>query len=93
LSVHRAIAVKGVLSRAGIAPVRLSVAGYGQFRPVVPNDSQGARANRRVEIFLVPYSYTAVEAVAADEPAASPEPDAATAAAPEAGDTEPEAFK
>lgn len=55
LSVHRAIAVRGVLENAGVAPGRTSVAGYGQYRPVVPNPARGgAEANRRVEIFLQP---------------------------------------
>lgn len=53
LSVHRAIGVKDVLLKAGVAPVRMSVAGYGQFRPVVANGPKGAEGNRRVEIFLV----------------------------------------
>jgi len=38
----------------GIEPVRIMVAGYGEFRPVVPNGSNGAAANRRVEVFLLP---------------------------------------
>ena len=93
LSVHRAIAVKDTLSRAGITPVRLSVAGYGQFRPIAPNTSQGERANRRVEIFLVPYSYTSVEPLAEDEPSTSPEPDSKSATAEDPADTEAEPFK
>jgi chemotaxis protein MotB len=52
LSVHRAIAVRDALTRAGVDPVRFQVAGYGPFRPIVPNDPRGAAENRRVEIFL-----------------------------------------
>jgi len=53
LSVHRAIAVKDVLQKAGVAPVRMNVSGYGEYRPIAPNGPKGAEANRRVEIFLV----------------------------------------
>ncbi len=55
LSVHRAIAVRTALVEAGIDPVRVEVSGYGQYRPIVANDSKGAAAaNRRVEIFILP---------------------------------------
>jgi chemotaxis protein MotB len=54
LSVHRAISVQKSLVDAGINPVRIQVAGYGEFRPLVPNRSGGTRENRRVEIFLLP---------------------------------------
>ena len=54
LSVHRSIAVKDALARAGVPNERLGVMGYGEHRPAVPNPSRGgAEANRRVEIFLV----------------------------------------
>lgn len=53
LSVFRAIAVKDVLEKTGIQPSRFLVAGYGQYHPIVPNGSRGARQNRRVEIYLV----------------------------------------
>lgn len=55
LSVHRAISVGDGLSNSGVSPMRIQVAGYGEFRPVVPNPPRGGAAqNRRVEIFLVP---------------------------------------
>lgn len=54
LSAHRAIAVRDVIVQAGVEPVRIQVAGYGEFRPVVANGAQGAAANRRVELFLLP---------------------------------------
>ena len=58
LSVHRAISVRDAIVGAGVAAGRCSVAGWGEFRPVVPNPAAGgARANRRVEIFLVPSAY------------------------------------
>ncbi len=49
LSVHRAIAVQGVLVKGGLPAARTGVAGYGQHRPI-----SGDRArNRRVEVFVV----------------------------------------
>ncbi len=53
LSVHRAISVMQELRKAGVPSTRMSVMGYGEHRPVVPNGPQGAEANRRVEIYLV----------------------------------------
>lgn len=49
LSVHRAIAVKNVLTARGLPEARMGVMGYGQYRPV----SDDKVRNRRVEIFLV----------------------------------------
>jgi chemotaxis protein MotB len=54
LSVHRAISVRDVLVQAGVQPTRIQVAGYGEFRPIVPNGRKGAADNRRVELTLVP---------------------------------------
>jgi chemotaxis protein MotB len=48
LSVHRAIAVKSVLSSAGLPQSRMGVMGYGPFRPV----SDDKARNRRVEVFF-----------------------------------------
>ena len=54
LSVHRSIAVMNVLEGAGVKQKKIGVMGYGQYRPLVPNDSAENRAqNRRVEIYLV----------------------------------------
>jgi chemotaxis protein MotB len=54
LSVARAVSVvKYFIHRGGIAPVRLSAAGYGASKPLVPNDGPlNRRKNRRVEIIL-----------------------------------------
>ncbi|HOY08788.1 MAG TPA: OmpA family protein [Candidatus Omnitrophota bacterium] len=39
----------------GIAPVRLSATGYGEYQPVASNDSsEGRQKNRRVEIVILP---------------------------------------
>jgi len=57
LSVHRAISVRNVLLKAGVNPGRIAVSGYGEFRPIVPNQvGKGSLENRRVEIYLVPMS-------------------------------------
>lgn len=58
LSVHRAISVQQELTKDGIAPERLAVKGYGEYRPVEPNKpgKKGNAANRRVEIFIIPGS-------------------------------------
>ncbi len=54
LSVARSISVGRVLEGAGIPGRRIQTAGWGEFRPAVPNTPSGTRANRRVEIYLVP---------------------------------------
>jgi chemotaxis protein MotB len=42
------------IRREGLAPERLAVAGYGEHRPFVPNDSDLNRAlNRRIEILVI----------------------------------------
>ncbi|MDY6986674.1 MAG: OmpA family protein [Thermodesulfobacteriota bacterium] len=56
LSTARAVNVlKHFIHRGGITPERFSAAGYGQSRPLFPNDSPEHKANnRRVVIVLVP---------------------------------------
>ncbi len=55
LSTSRATQVIAYLvQRARLDPARLSAAGYSQFRPRVPNDSDANRArNRRVDIVIL----------------------------------------
>jgi chemotaxis protein MotB len=55
LSTARASAVVAYLiEHVGIAPTRLSAAGYGEFHPRVANDSPGNRArNRRIDIIIL----------------------------------------
>jgi len=55
LSIARAVSVVKYFAESGkINPQRLSAAGYGETRPLVPNDSPANRTrNRRVEIVLV----------------------------------------
>lgn len=56
LSTARATAVARFLQdTAKIPPIRLLAAGFGEYRPVAPNDRAESRAlNRRIEIVLVP---------------------------------------
>lgn len=57
LSSARAAAVLHVLVDAGVAPVRLSMAGFGEFQPVADNtDAAGRNANRRVMLVILPPS-------------------------------------
>jgi hypothetical protein len=63
----------------GMPGERFQVAGYAEFRPIVPNDTRENRAmNRRVEIILMapqtPSGQPAAAPAAAPEPAAKPEP-------------------
>ena len=53
LSVHRAISVKSQLTSLGLPADRVLVAGWGEFKPAVPNTASGnTPQNRRVEIFF-----------------------------------------
>ena len=53
LSKARAEAVKRQLIEYGVAPERIKAFGYGDLKPVAPNDTEeGRQQNRRVEITL-----------------------------------------
>lgn len=56
LSTARATAVARYLQdNAKVDPLRLVATGYGEYRPVAPNDTPANKAlNRRIEIVLVP---------------------------------------
>jgi len=55
LSSVRAVAVVRVLQEAGVPPKMLSAAGYSEFQPVKPNDSEdNKKFNRRIEITIMP---------------------------------------
>ena len=60
LSVHRAIAVRDVLVNSGINADRVQVAGWGEYKPLVPNESGGTAVNRRVEIYLTSQTETSM---------------------------------
>ena len=54
LSTARATSVVAYLLRRGVQPERLSAAGYGEFHPRGPNDTEGSRAlNRRVDVIVL----------------------------------------
>ena len=54
LSSARAASIVHVMMRAGIAPSRLAVVGYGQFQPVGDNATpEGRNANRRVLLVIL----------------------------------------
>jgi len=54
LSTARATGVVAYLLRQGVQPERLSAAGYGEFHPREPNDSDDDRArNRRVDVVVL----------------------------------------
>ncbi|MBL8887492.1 MAG: OmpA family protein [Phycisphaerales bacterium] len=54
LSAGRAISVRAALVGDGVVPGKMQVAGWGEFRPLVPNTSSGnTPQNRRVEIYLM----------------------------------------
>ncbi len=56
LSIERALAVlRYLLTNTGLDPIRVSGAGYGEYHPIVSNDTADNRAfNRRVDIVVVP---------------------------------------
>jgi chemotaxis protein MotB len=56
LSAHRALTVLDVMTANGIVSERASIRGFGEFRPVVPNElnRKGNPQNRRVEIYIIP---------------------------------------
>ena len=56
LSVHRGISVLNIMAANQVAQKRMSVRGFGEYRPVVDNlpGKKGNPQNRRVEIYIVP---------------------------------------
>lgn len=55
LSTARAVSVVEFMIEAGFSPNNLAAAGYGEFDPVVANDTdENRRLNRRIEIVLIP---------------------------------------
>ncbi len=70
LSVHRAISVMKIMTQAGLNPKNVGVMGYGEFRPVAPNDTRENKAkNRRVEIYIVPKTTIGTQPTKAPAPA------------------------
>ena len=59
LSTARAANVVRYLQSKGVAPAMLGAAGFGEYRPLVANDSPANRSqNRRIEITLTAADYT-----------------------------------
>ncbi|MBI3601264.1 MAG: OmpA family protein [Nitrospinae bacterium] len=58
LSTKRAVNVlRYLVEDEGFAPYRIAASGYGEYRPLVPNDPVlGAAPNRRVEITILDYN-------------------------------------
>jgi len=56
LSAHRAVSVLDIMEDNNVAAERLSVRGFGEYRPIAPNlpNKKGNPQNRRVEIYIVP---------------------------------------
>ena len=62
LSVIRSINVVRILQHDGIPPSRLSAAGYGEFRPISPNDTEAGRGkNRRIDLIVLRGKYELTE--------------------------------
>jgi chemotaxis protein MotB len=55
LSAHRGISVLNLMTKNNVTPERLSVRGFGEYRPIEPNKpgQKGNPQNRRVEIYIV----------------------------------------
>ena len=55
LSTARAVSILEFMIGAGFDPKNLAAAGYGEFDPVAPNDTdENRQLNRRIEIILIP---------------------------------------
>ena len=54
LSTARAASVVHLFMDHGLTPQRMSVLGYGEYRPIMPNTNDAGRnANRRVEVTIM----------------------------------------
>lgn len=55
LAAARAIHVVKVMLQVGLEPLRMSAASFGEYKPTADNSTEeGRRANRRIEIVIVP---------------------------------------
>ncbi|MEO6186819.1 MAG: flagellar motor protein MotD [Steroidobacteraceae bacterium] len=79
LSAARAASVVHLLIESGVDPRRLSVAAFGEFRPVLPNTTaDGRNANRRVVLTIVGSEPVVATPPAAPAPATGPAADTAS---------------
>ncbi len=55
LSAHRAISVLDIMAKNNVESERMSIRGFGEYRPIVENkpNKKGNPQNRRVEIYIV----------------------------------------
>ncbi len=58
LSTARSVSVAKALNSNGVDASRFEIAGFGEYRPLVPNIDGGTKENRRVEIYLRPMNTT-----------------------------------
>ncbi len=72
LSAFRAASLRNALVRDGVGAQRFQIAGYGEYRPVVPNGPKGAVQNRRVELYLSPITIEGGAAMADSTLTATP---------------------
>lgn len=57
LSERRALSVADYVSARGVIPPRINTGGYGETRPIADNSmAAGRHQNRRVEIYIRPYT-------------------------------------
>lgn len=81
LSANRADSVRKALVSCGLKEDKLSLEGYGHYRPVAPNDTEANRAkNRRAEITV--YKYSSNDGSGSSQEAESTAAEASAAASP-----------
>lgn len=74
LAADRAANVARVMHAAGVAPERITVISYGEYRPVATNDTEeGRQLNRRVDVVFLNSELDVYEPGNSDDPSASPE--------------------
>ncbi len=67
LSVARAMNTGYYLIQKGIPPQRISIAGFSEYQPIVPNDTDENRAkNRRVEIIILDETINSIQTNASE---------------------------
>lgn len=75
LSAHRAISVAEVLVGQKVNPQRIGVVGYADQRPAASNGTeQGRKANRRVEVLILPQQVRSTAPMSAAPSAPKPAP-------------------
>jgi chemotaxis protein MotB len=85
LSAARAASVVHEFTKSGIDPLHLEIVGFGQYRPLQPNDTvAGRNANRRVAILILE---AAVPGAAATASASDDLPNATSSGATAVADT------